>query len=61
VSQAEWCLERSKIFKNAAALEGDLLRKAQLLGLAELWTLASKVALHGVARGPRLSDDLSGS
>jgi hypothetical protein len=49
VSQVEWCLERSKIFKNAAALEDDLLRKAQLLGMAEQWTLASKVALRFTA------------
>ena len=46
MSQVEWCLERSKIFKNAAALEDDLLRKAQLLGMAEQWSLASNVALR---------------
>jgi hypothetical protein len=61
VSQVEWCLERGKVFNNAAALEDDPLRKALLLGLAEQWTLASTVAADSVARRPRLSDDLRGS
>ena len=58
MNQEEWCLERSKILKNAATLEDDPLL---LLGMAEQWTLASTVAADSVARRPRLSDDLRGS
>ena len=43
MSRAEWCLERIKIFKEAAAMEDDPLRRAQLLGMAEQWTLASRI------------------
>ena len=60
MSRAEWCLKRSEIFKDAAALEDDSVRKSQLLRMADQWAVVGKIELRlaGVARGTRDIDGL---
>jgi hypothetical protein len=44
MGRADWCLERSKIYKAAAELDADALRKLLLLQLAQQWALAANLA-----------------
>ena len=46
MGRVDWCLERSRIFRAAAEMDPDALRKLLLLQLAQQWSLAANLSLQ---------------